>query len=59
MVLARVRCLANHEGRKRAVVLRIEEYRRLEGLEDALDLDKAQRTATEFRDYQQVRADAL
>ncbi|MBI4285480.1 MAG: hypothetical protein HY670_06225 [Chloroflexi bacterium] len=51
--------LIDEKGRKKAVLLDIQEYARLLGrleeLEDALDLDKAVRTAGEFWDYREIR----
>ena len=48
------------KGRKTAVVIDLREYRRLlkrlEDLEDALDLRSAKETATSFRDLSDIRA---
>ncbi|MBI2304142.1 MAG: hypothetical protein HYU86_05285 [Chloroflexi bacterium] len=53
--------LVDKRGRKKAVLLDINEYSRLvsrlEELEDTLDLDEAVRTARSFRDYREVRED--
>ncbi len=53
------RYLVDAQGRKTAVVINIKEYerlmRRLEDLEDALELDQAVKTASEFRDYRDIR----
>jgi hypothetical protein len=50
--------LTDRKGRKKAIVIDIREYRRLlerlEELEDALDLDKAVRSAKSFKDYREV-----
>jgi len=58
---AKTRYLTDSSGRKKAVVIDLREYRelvrRLEELEDALDLDEAVRTAKGFRDYQTIRMD--
>ena len=59
MVKSKPQYLLDEKGRKKSVLLNIKEYRellrRLEDLEDALELDKAVRTAEGFRDYQEVR----
>jgi len=51
--------LVDEKGRKKAVLLSIKEYRelmrKLEDLEDSLELDEAVRTAQGFRDYREVR----
>ncbi|MBI4233440.1 MAG: hypothetical protein HY686_03270 [Chloroflexi bacterium] len=51
--------IVDEKGRRRGVVLSIGEYRRLlrrlEELEDALELDEAVRTAQGFADYTEVR----
>lgn len=53
--------LIDEKGKPLAVVLDIKTYRRLlqrlEDLEDALELDKARRTAKSFRDYEEIRAE--
>jgi PHD/YefM family antitoxin component YafN of YafNO toxin-antitoxin module len=53
--------LVNEKGRKTAAVLSMKDYRslmqRLEDLEDALDLDQAVETATDFREYGEIRAE--
>ena len=53
--------LVNEKGRKTAAVLSMKDYRslmqRLEDLEDALDLDEAVETATDFREYSEIRAE--
>ncbi len=53
--------VVNEKGRKTATVLSMEDYRslmqRLQDLEDALDLDRAVETATEFREYTEIRAE--
>lgn len=49
------------KGQKKFALLRVAEYerllQRLEDLEDALALDEAVRTAKEFRNYADVRAE--
>ncbi|MBM3934565.1 MAG: hypothetical protein FJ319_09725 [SAR202 cluster bacterium] len=51
--------LVDAKGKTKSVLLSISEYedmvRRIEDLEDALVLDKAVRTETEFRDYSTIR----
>jgi len=51
------------KGKKRAVVLSLAEYKKLlehiEDLEDALDLDEAERTATGFRKYDDIRTELI
>ena len=53
--------LVNEKGRKTAAVLSMKDYRllmqRLEDLEDALDLDEAVETATDFREYSEIRSE--
>ena len=53
--------LVNEKGQKTAAVLSMRDYRllmqRLEELEDALDLDEAVETATDFRKYDEIRAE--
>jgi PHD/YefM family antitoxin component YafN of YafNO toxin-antitoxin module len=59
--MAKVRYLIDDKGKKRAVLLDIKEYQqflqRLEELEDALSLDEAVRSAQNFRDYREIRAE--
>ncbi|MEW5818512.1 MAG: hypothetical protein AB1798_24365 [Spirochaetota bacterium] len=51
--------IINQEGRKKAVVIGLKEYEtileRIEDLEDANDLLKAEREATSFTPYEQFR----
>jgi hypothetical protein len=51
--------LVDEKGRKKAVILNIKEYsrllKRIEELEDTLDLDKAVRSGGKFRDYREIR----
>ena len=53
------RYLVDEAGRKTGAVLSIKDYRalmrRLEDLEDTLELDRAVETATGFRDYADIR----
>ncbi len=53
--------LVDQKGRKTAAVLSMKDYRlliqRLEYLEDALDLDEAVETATDFREYSEIRSE--
>jgi hypothetical protein len=55
--------LVDKQGKKKAVVLDIKEYSRLlkrvEELEDALDLDKAVRGPQEFKDYREIRKELV
>lgn len=59
MLNIKPRYLVDEAGRKTGAVLSMKDYRRLmqrlEDLEDALDLDRAVRTATGFRDYTTIR----
>ena len=53
--------IIDDEGEKTAAVLTMEEYHFLikcfEDLEDILEMDSAVETATDFRDYQDIRSD--
>ena len=53
--------VVNEKGRKTATTLSMEDYRslmqRLQDLEDALDLDRAVETATDFREYTEIQAE--
>ena len=53
--------LVNDKGEKTAALLSIKKYQflmqRLEDLEDMLEMDVAVQTETDFRDYQDIRAD--
>ena len=55
--------LVNDKGEKTAALLTIKEFQllmqRLEDLEDILEMDAAVKTETEFRDYQDIRADLI
>jgi PHD/YefM family antitoxin component YafN of YafNO toxin-antitoxin module len=55
--------LVDDKGEKTAALLSIKEYRllmqRLEDLEDMLEMDAAVQTETDFRDYQDIRADLI
>lgn len=57
----RPKYLVNEKGRKTAAVLSMKDYRalmqRLQDLEDALELDEAVETATDFREYTEIRAE--
>ena len=59
MLNIKPRYLVDEAGRKTGAVLSMKDYRRLmqrlEDLEDALDLDRAIRTATGFRDDATIR----
>ena len=53
--------IVDNKGEKTAAVLTMKEYdfliKCLEDLEDILDMDSAVETATDFRDYQEIRSD--
>ena len=55
--------LVDDKGEKTAALLTIKEFQllmqRLEDLEDILEMDAAVKTETEFRDYQDIRADLI
>lgn len=55
--------LIDDKGQKTSVLLSIKEYQHLmqclEDLEDILEMDVVVRTETDFRDYQDVRADLI
>jgi len=55
--------LIDDKGQKTSVLLSIKEYQHLmqclEDLEDILEMDAVVRTETDFRDYQDVRADLI
>ena len=55
--------LVDDKGEKTAAILTIKEFQllmqRLEDLEDTLEMDAAVETETEFRDYQNIRADLI
>lgn len=55
--------LVNEKGEKTNVLLPIHEYQllmqHLEDLADNLEMDAAVQTETEFRDYQDIRADLI
>jgi PHD/YefM family antitoxin component YafN of YafNO toxin-antitoxin module len=55
--------LVDDKGEKTAALLSIKEYRllmqRLEDLEDMIEMDAAIQTETDFRDYQDIRADLI
>jgi PHD/YefM family antitoxin component YafN of YafNO toxin-antitoxin module len=61
--MAKVRYIIDDKGKKKAVLMDIKEYhhvmRRLEDLEDALDLDTAVRETRSFKDYQSVRQELI
>ena len=61
MLNIKPRYLVNKNGQKTAAVLSMKDYRllmqRVEDLEDALDLDEAVETATDFRSYSEIRAE--
>ena len=53
--------IIDDEGEKTAAVLTMKEYhfliKCLEDLEDILEMDPAVETATDFRDYSEIRSD--
>ncbi len=53
--------IVDDKGEKTATVLTMKEYnfliKSLEDLEDILDMDSAVETATNFRDYQEIRSE--
>ena len=53
--------IVDDKGKKTAAVLTMKEYdfliKCLEDLEDILEMDSAVETATDFRDYQEIRSD--
>ena len=53
--------IVDERGKRKSVVLDIASYRalleRIEDLEDALELDEAVRTETEFRPYEEIRGE--
>ncbi len=55
--------LVDDKDEKTAVLLTIKEFQLLmqclEDLEDTLEMDAAVKTDTEFRDYQDIRADLI
>ena len=55
--------LVDDEGQRTSVLLSIKEYEHLmqclEDLEDILDMDAAVETETDFRNYQDIRADLI
>ena len=57
--MAKVRYIIDDKGKKKAVLMDIKEYqqvmRRLEDLEDALDLDIAVRETRNFKAYRVIR----
>jgi hypothetical protein len=61
MLKLKERFLRDKHGKPTAIVLDIRSYRRLrrhlEDLEDALELDKARRSAKNFRSYEVIRTE--
>ena len=61
MLKTKQRFVVDGSGKKRAVVLDMQEYRRLldhvEKLEDALELDEAVRASESFRSYDEIRGE--
>lgn len=63
MTTINAKYVVDKSGKKQAILMDIKEYsrllKRLEELEDALELDKAVRAGGEFRDYAEIRAELL
>ena len=63
MTITDPKYLVDKQGRKKAVLLNITEYSRLlkrvEELEDTLDLDKAKRGSQDFKDYREIREEIV
>ncbi len=63
MRVAKERFIVDEKGEKESIVLNLSDYlqlvEHLEDLEDALDLDKAEREAKSFRDYKDIRAELV
>ena len=61
MLKIKPKYVVNEKGRETAIVLSIADYRslmqRLQDLEDALELDRAVETATDFREYTEIQAE--
>jgi hypothetical protein len=59
--MAKTKYIVDEKGKKTAVLLDINEYRRflqrMEELEDALSLDEAIQTAQSFRAYDEIRTE--
>ena len=57
------RFIVDEKGEKESIVLNLNDYlqlvEHLEDLEDALDLDKAERESKSFRDYKDIRAELV
>ena len=61
MVTINPKYIVDDKGKKTAAVLTMKEYdfliKCLEDLEDILEMDSAVETATDFRDYQEIRSE--
>ena len=61
MLTVNPKYIVDDKGEKTAAVLTMKEYRFLikclEDLEDILEMDSAVETATDFRDYQEIRSE--
>ena len=61
MVTINPKYIVDDKGEKTAAVLTMKEYdfliKCLEDLEDILEMDSAVETATDFRDYQEIRSE--
>lgn len=61
MVTINPKYIVDDKGEKTAAVLTMKEYdfliKYLEDLEDILEMDSAVETATDFRDYQEIRSE--
>lgn len=63
MVTVKEKFIVDERGKKKSVVLGLNDYLRLiehlENLEDALELDRAEREAKSFRDYKDIRKELV
>ena len=63
MVAVKEKFIVDEKGKKKSVVLDLGDYLRLiehlEDLEDALELDRAEREAKSSRDYKEIRAELV
>ena len=61
MITINPKYIIDDKGEKTAAVLTMKEYdfliKCLEDLEDILEIDSAVETATDFRDYQEIRSE--
>ena len=61
MITINPKYIVDDKGEKTAAVLTMKEYdfliKCIEDLEDTLEMDSAVETATDFRDYQEIRSE--